>query len=188
MIILAGFEKFSHYKINLSEKVVKNFENQLVGHQIKKLILPVSWKKSISCYKEFISHKEIKPDLVILLGIHSGSSIRIERYSWNFTYGLDEDNKFRLCPIYLLPKIRISTTFNINMIKSLDSDAIKLEFSSFMGLFLCNYVYFNALLLSANKCPVIFIHVPNNAPLGDLIVMIKRILFLIIESLEIRNS
>lgn len=182
MILLAGFEKFSNYKINLSEVVVYNFEIRLLGHQVKKLILPVSWKRSNSCYKNFVSQLGKNPDLVILLGIHSGSKIRIERYSWNFSFGLDEDNKFRFCPINLIPKIRFNPKFNINRIKNLKSDEINLEFSSFMGFFLCNYVYFNALLLSAKNYPVIFIHIPDHASLEEIIVKIKRIIFLILES------
>ena len=184
MIILAGFEKFSSYKINLSESIVKNFGNQLIGHQIRKLILPVSWKRSISCYKTFISHFAVNPELVILLGIHSGSKIRIERFSWNLSFGLDEEKKFRSRPISILPKMRTSTIFDIKRIKSLKSDKFKLVFSSFMGLFLCNHVYFNAMLISANRYPVIFIHVPHHAPLGELITIIKRVLYDIVQSLE----
>jgi len=184
MIILAGFEKFSNYKINLSERIVKNFGNQLIGHQIRKLILPVSWKRSILCYKTFISHFGMNPDLIILLGIHSGSKIRIERFSWNLSFGLDEDKKFRLRPISILPKLRISTIFDINSIKSSNSDKFKSVFSSFMGLYLCNHVYYNALLISANKYPVIFIHIPHHAPLGEIIITIKRIIYSIVESLE----
>ena len=188
MIILTGFEKFSHYKFNLSERVVKNFENQLLGHQVKKKILPISWKRSISCYKSFISHLDRSPDLVILLGIHSGSTIKIERYSWNFSLGIDEDNKFRGCPIRLIPKLRIETLFNFKKINALESDEIRVEFSNFMGLYLCNHIYFNAMLISANNYPVIFIHIPNHARLGDLSVMIKRILSMMLKSLEIKNS
>ena len=188
MIVLAGFEKFSHYKVNLSEIVVKNFKNQLLGHQVKKLIMPVSWKRSISCYKSFISHLCIKPNLVILLGIHSRSTIKIEHYSWNFSIGIDEDNKFRVCPIRLIPKLRIETLFNFKKINALESDEIRVEFSNFMGFYLCNHIYFNAMLISAKKYPVIFIHIPHRARLGDLTTIINRILYIMLKSLKIRNS
>ena len=70
MIILTGFEKFSRYNVNLSEILVKQFENRIGDIQIQKLILPVSWRRSITCYENKVSKLSEFPDLVILIGIH----------------------------------------------------------------------------------------------------------------------
>ena len=188
MIILTGFEKFSSYKINLSKILVNQFENQIGNYKIQKKILPVSWRRSILNYQNSLSNLGEPPDLAILLGIYSGSEIRIERYSWNISIGMDADNKFRLRPIKLIAKLRIKLNSNRKIIKTLKTLRLRSKISSYMGVFLCNYIYFNAMLISADKYPVIFIHIPDRGSLTELKIEIKKIITLIVRTLKQTNS
>ena len=182
MIILTGFEKFFSYKVNLSEILVNQFENRIGDIQIQKIILPVSWRRSITCYENKVSKLSEFPDLVILIGIHSGREIRIERYSWNISIGLDVDNKFRLSPIKLKAKLRIKMTSNLKNITRIKTQGSKIVFSSYMGTFLCNYIYFNAMLIAAEKYPVIFIHIPDHGNLSELKITVKQIILHVIKT------
>jgi pyrrolidone-carboxylate peptidase len=184
MIVLTGFEKFSRYKINLSEFLVNQFEDRIMNNQIRKIILPVSWKRSISYYKNKISNLDQLPILVILLGIHSGPEVRIERYSWNVSIGLDEDNKFKLSPIKIIAKIRIKMALNLKNITSINTRGPKVMFSNYMGTYLCNYLYFNAMLIAAERYPVVFIHIPDHGNLRELKITLKQIIFLAIKTMK----
>jgi pyrrolidone-carboxylate peptidase len=188
MIILTGFEKFSNYKINLSEILVNQFEDRIEDNQIQKIILPVSWKRSISCYKNKISNLGEFPDLVVLLGIYSGQEIRLERYSWNVSIGVDEDNRFRMGPIKLLTKFRIKMSLNLINLIHMKNQGSKIVYSNYMGTFLCNYIYFNAMLIAAEKYPVIFIHIPYHGDLSELKITVKHIILLAIKALKKKIS
>ena len=188
MIVLTGFEKFSRYKMNLSETLVNQFEDQIGNNQILKAILPVSWKRSILCYKNKVSNLSELPNLVILLGIYSGPEVRIERYSWNVSVGLDEDNKFRLSPIKLMAKLRIKMALTLKNITSIEIQRPKVVYSNYMGTFLCNYVYFKAMLIAAGRYPVMFIHIPDQGKLSELKFIVKQIIFLAIKALKQNTS
>ena len=188
MIVLTGFEKFSRYKMNLSETLVNQLEDQIGSNQILKIILPVSWKRSILCYKNKVSNLGELPNLVISLGIYPGPEIRIERYSWNVSIGLDEDNKFRLNPIKVMAKLRIKMALTLKNITSIKTQGLKVVFSNYMGTFLCNYIYFNAMLIAAGRYPVMFIHIPDQGKLSELKFIVKQIIFLAIKALKQNSS
>jgi pyrrolidone-carboxylate peptidase len=184
MIVLTGFEKFSSYKSNLSDILVNQFEDRIGENQVQKQILPVSWRRSVISYKNKLSNLGKFPDLVILLGIHSGSDIRIERYAWNISIGMDEDNKFRFSPIKLNLKSRIKTILNIENYTRIKTQGLSIRFSNYMGFFLCNYIFFNALLFSANLYPVMFIHIPDRGPINELKFILKKIITITIRTMK----
>ena len=80
-ILLTGFEEFEKKYLNLSGEIVKVFDNEFHQYTIQKLILPVSWKRSIEVYKEFFETLNIKPSLVVLLGVYAKKKFYFEKYS-----------------------------------------------------------------------------------------------------------
>lgn len=184
MIILTGFERYGKYSNNLSSEIVRNFKEKLDDYLIKKVILPVAWKKSINLYKEILLRIEKDPKLVILLGIYSNNSISIEKIAWNFAIGNDIENKVKFRLIRLCPKLYIKTGLDLKKIYSILKDRIKIRISYYPGLYLCNYLYYWALYLSNKRYPVIFIHIPHN---GKLIRYIQEIETLIKQIIKLSN-
>ena len=67
-------------------------------------------------------------------------------------------------------------TSNLKNITRIKTQEPKIVFSSYMGTFLCNYIYFNAMLIAADKYPVIFIHIPDHCNLNELNITVKQII------------
>ncbi|MFX0042101.1 MAG: hypothetical protein ACFE8L_04240 [Candidatus Hodarchaeota archaeon] len=181
MIILTGFERYGKYSYNLSSEIVKNFKENLNNLSIKKVILPVAWKKSIKLYKELLLGIEKNPKLVVLLGIHTNNSISIEKIAWNFAIGNDIANKVKFGLIKLYPKPCIKTGLDLKKIYSLLRDKIKIQISYFPGLYLCNFLYYWALYLSKKRYPVVFIHIPHKGKLGRYGQILEKIIKQIIK-------
>ncbi|KKN09965.1 hypothetical protein LCGC14_1041300 [marine sediment metagenome] len=45
----------------------------------------------------------------MLLGIHTGSNLHLEKFSWNLKYGIDNENNFKLGIIKYFFPFRIKT-------------------------------------------------------------------------------
>jgi pyrrolidone-carboxylate peptidase len=181
MIILAGFERYGRYSYNLSSEIVRNFKEKLDDYIIKKVFLPVAWKKCINLYKDILLRIENNPKLVILLGIFSNNSISIEKIAWNFAVGNDIENRVKFGLIKAYSKLYIKTGLDLKKIYSLLRNKIKIQISYYPGLYLCNYLYYWALYLSNKRYPVIFIHIPHNGKLNRYIQIIEIIMKLIIK-------
>ena len=66
-ILLTGFEKFDKLSSNLLGDIVRNFDDKFQQYSIEKIILPVSWKRSVESYLEFFKSIKVAPYLVILI-------------------------------------------------------------------------------------------------------------------------
>ena len=160
MIVLTGFEKFGEYPLNISEEIVRKFPESFEGFLFTKKVLPVSWKRSIKDYERILYVLKSDPRLVILTGVYSGKKILIERCGWNLAFGLDNENKFRIGISNVKKCMRLKSVLNVEKIISNMKSTKNLSLSSYAGLFLCNYIYYWALLLAKGNYPVIFIHLP----------------------------
>ncbi|MFX1390690.1 MAG: hypothetical protein ACFE9Z_11550 [Promethearchaeota archaeon] len=176
MIILTGFNSFGRYFTNLSSEIVKNIDFRNTRFKVAKYILPVSWKESITTYKQILSELNSSPKLVLLLGIHTQKKISFEQYAWNFKLGTDINHKtkFGLIKLHFLPWIK--TTLNLSKIYSNLKDKKKISISYFPGFYLCNYLYFWALCFSRKQYPVIFIHFPDKGNIDTSIRTLEDIL------------
>jgi len=161
MILISGFKKFGRFKENISEILISTLPKYINGERIEKVILPVSWKRSISEYMDYLDKLHEPPHLVLLLGSYTGSKIHIERYSWNIMFGIDVDNAFKCGFIDFGYKLRIKSIVDLKKIKLAKSQLKDIKISNFPGYYLCNYVYFQAFRISKMEYPVIFIHLPN---------------------------
>ena len=160
MIILTGFEKFGEYPLNISEKIVRDFPENFEGFLFTTKVLPVSWKGSIKDYERTLYILKSDPRLIILTGIYSGKKILIERCGWNLAFGLDNENKFRIGIVKFKKFLRLKSILNVEKIITNMKSTKNISLSSYAGLFLCNYIYYWALLLAKGNYPVIFIHLP----------------------------
>ncbi|MFX0037132.1 MAG: hypothetical protein ACFE9I_15990 [Candidatus Hermodarchaeota archaeon] len=176
VLIIIGFGPYSKFKSNLSGEIVEKFLINDFKFPVLKKVIPVSWNKSIKVYSNFLLELKSKPTLVILLGIHSINKIYLEKYAWNFKIGTDIDKKFKFGPINIHFRPWIKTIINVNKLYSKLKDNINTSISNFPGFFLCNYLYYWALYISKKEYPLIFIHIPQNGDLIDLISEIKMII------------
>ncbi|MFX1346257.1 MAG: hypothetical protein ACFFBC_09235 [Promethearchaeota archaeon] len=181
MILLTGFTRYGNYKENVSGLIVKNlvFKN----FNIKKVILPVSWNLSINSYKNILNKLEEKPKIVILLGIHSNKHYHLEKFSWNIAFGQDNGNHIKFGMIEKNLRLWLKTPLNVRKLYSFLKNSIDIRISYFAGTYLCNYIYYWALLLSCNEYPALFIHIPENEKLSRGISFINMIIRTIIQIL-----
>ena len=175
-ILLTGFEKFDKLSSNLSSDIVRNFDDKYQQYSIEKIMLPVSWKRSVEVYSEFFKSIKVEPYLVILIGIHSKKRIYLEKTSLNWSYGKDVDGLYKIGFINIRKSLKLNTRLNLKEIYKALKYNLKLSISYFPGFYLCNYIYYWALDISKNKYPVIFIHIPSKGKLEDYLSYIKKIL------------
>jgi pyrrolidone-carboxylate peptidase len=184
LIILTGFGPYSKKTTNVSGEIVKKLELSNLDFSVVKKVFPVSWDLSLNSLRDLISQGDSNPKLVILLGIHEGKKFHIEKYGWNLVFGKDIKNKFKLGLIrYNFPFI-LRTILNINKIYTYLQlqDKKKISISNYPGLYLCNYIYYWTLLLSENKYPVVFIHIPYKIELNTGIMVIEELIKTIIST------
>jgi pyrrolidone-carboxylate peptidase len=179
--LLTGFARYGKYKENVSSLIVKNLD--IKDFNIKKKILPVNWKFSISSYKNTLNKLGEKPKIVILLGIHSNKHFHIEKFSWNVAFGQDNENHIKFGFIERNLHLWLKTPLNLRKLYSLLKNTIDIRISYFAGTFLCNYIYYWALLLSCNEYPTLFIHIPDNEKLSRGISFINMIIRTILQIL-----
>jgi pyrrolidone-carboxylate peptidase len=175
-ILLTGFEKFDKFSSNLSGDIVRYFEDKFNQYPIEKIILPVSWKRSVEAYLDFFKSTKLKPYLVLLLGIHSKKTIYLEKYSLNWAFGKDVDGHYKMGFINIRKSLKFNTNLNLKEIYKALKSSLKLSISYYPGFFLCNYLYYWALDISKNEYPVIFIHIPRKGRLEDYLSYIKKII------------
>lgn len=182
-IFVTGFEKFDKYNSNLSSEIVSNLDNEFQQFSLEKIILPVSWKRSIESYLEFLNSNEFRPSLVILLGIHSKKKISFEKLALNWIFGKDMDGYHKIGFINIKKSLKFNTILNLKEIYKALKLNVEISISYFPGFYLCNYLYYWALDISKNKYPVIFIHIPGKGKLEDILLDIKIIIVKILKNL-----
>ncbi|MFX0027817.1 MAG: hypothetical protein ACFE8B_01285 [Candidatus Hermodarchaeota archaeon] len=161
MIIVTGFGPYGNYVENVSSLIIQALEITDFETEVRKEIIPVSWKFSIKMYKRVLNSSTSKPRLVILTGIHSSKRYYLEKIGLNFAFGNDIDNYFKFGVIEYKLNLWLKTTLDISRIYAILKNNIDVRLSYFAGLYICNYIYFLALSFSRNRYPVLFIHIPH---------------------------
>jgi len=181
LILLTGFGPYKGHFENLSSEIVRELSLGTQNIQIKKEILPVSWKRSIDLYLNLLVEANYKPDLVVLLGIHTSKKYALERFGWNFKIGEDIEGRFKIGLIKVCSRPLFKTIINLNEVYSAVKDISQLYISNFAGSYLCNYLYYWALFLSKREYPVIFIHIPADDNIIESIKIIENVIKVIIK-------
>jgi len=112
----------------------------------------------------------------MLLGIHESKKFLIEKYGWNLVFCKDIKNKFKFGLIRYNSPFILRTILNIDKSYSYLHDNVKISISNYSGMYLCNYIYYWALLFSEQKYPVIFIHIPHKIELDTGIKVIEKLI------------
>lgn len=175
-IFVTGFEKFDNYNSNLSSDIVSNLNDEFQQFSLEKIILPVSWKRSIGLYLKFLNLNKFRPSLVILLGIHSKKRISFEKLALNWVLGKDMDGYYKIGFINIKKSLKFNTVLNLKENYKALKLNVDISISYFPGFYLCNYLYYWALDISKNKYPVIFIHIPGKGNLEEILLDIKIII------------
>ncbi|MCP4760570.1 MAG: hypothetical protein GY870_02240 [archaeon] len=176
MIIITGFGPFGKNLINLSGEIVKNFPYEINGTNIKKKILPVSWRCN-EIYGNLLSSLDSQPKLVVLMGVYSNNAIiRMEQYSWNWAIGRDIENRIKFGLVKFKDPIYLQTIINLQKVLKLTQNDVEIRISNNAGFYLCNYSYFYALKMAKREYPVLFLHIPNLGKLEKYIKGVKQII------------
>ncbi|MHA2035038.1 MAG: pyroglutamyl-peptidase I family protein [Promethearchaeota archaeon] len=184
MIILTGFGPYGKNKTNLSGQIVEKLDLSNLDFPVKKKVFPVIWNTSLRSLKNIITQDISNLKLIILLGIHESKRFNIEKFGWNIVFGKDIKGKFKFGLIQYNTPFLLKTTLNVNKFYSkLQLKEIKqISFSNYPGIYLCNYLYYWALLLSEKKYPVVFIHIPYKIELNTGVKVIENLIKAIIST------
>jgi pyrrolidone-carboxylate peptidase len=182
MIILSAFEKFGKYKYNLSESIVNKFPNYFNKHLINKLIIPVSWRRSLASLNEMQGKNQPNPPIILLTGIHEKKSISIEERAYNFKFGFDEDGSFKCGFIKHTGNCVLKTDINIGRMLFKLKDYKEVEISAYPGFFLCNYIYYISLFFYKSSSRVLLIHFPSSGSLKRYTSVLTSILTIMLKN------
>ena len=185
MIILTGFGPYGKNTTNISGEIVKKLELTNLDFIVIKKVFPVNWDSSLYSLRKLLNQVKSQPKLVILLGIHESKKFNIEKCAWNFVFGKDVKNKFKFGMIRFKSPFILRTILNIDKSFLRLHNKVKISISTYPGMYLCNYIYYWALVISEQKYPVIFIHIPHKIELNTGTKVIEK---LIETSLPIHNN
>lgn len=164
--LLAGFEPYWDYPENSSWAVAEKvtacgmLDVDIVAEQ-----MPVSFERVATAIRNAV--EKHRPDLIIMLGQSGGSDrVKLERVALNMMDSKLADND-GVIPNEELINTNTPTALFTNMpIKSLrtaiEEQGVAVKISNSCGLYVCNRLYYEALLLCQEQPQIraIFVHLP----------------------------
>jgi pyroglutamyl-peptidase len=161
-LLVTGFERFGEHAMNPSEAVVRALEP---GRALRTAVLPVAFRRAASRLQQLLAASP--PRAVLLLGLHGGSEIRLERLARNRDEAdeADEDGETRtqLAIAASGPAAYPSTLPLDDLARELSSRSLPWAWSDDAGGFLCNHVFYRArawVEQAGLQIPCGFIHLP----------------------------
>lgn len=145
-LLLTGFVPFLTHKINPTEEIAKALDGQKIGnYEISGRVLPVDFAASS---QELFKHfEEVKPDVVISLGLAAGRSlITPERIAINVNDGAADNNGIKLEDALIKedgPDAYFSTLPIRSFVNGLREAGLPAKISNSAGTYLCNNVMYN---------------------------------------------
>ena len=165
-ILITGFEPFGT-NIENSSWVVTNKVATLntFGIDIAIELMPVSFGRVGKALR--IAVAKHNPDLIIMLG-QAGSSdkVRLERIAINMMDAKNADNDGFVPdeePINRETPAALFTNTNIKLLyKAISEQGIPVKISNSCGLYVCNRIYYEALMLcyERERMKAVFVHLP----------------------------
>ena len=184
-ILVTAFEPFGGEGLNPSEMVLHDLPNQIFGHSIHKLLLPVEFRRAPE--EAIAEYDRLSPDAVIMLGQAGGrSAVTPESTGRNIMNAAEPDNagyKPDHQPITEGGPEQLCSTLPVQkIIDSVRSLGIPCERSDSAGEFVCNCLLYSMLDHNKGEVPTGFIHMPyikeqghDDAPAMELADMEKGI-------------
>ena len=170
-ILVTGFEPFGKDARNPSGESVRMLK-EVENAEIRKLILPVSWKRA---FPEVEKVWDLwKPDALLMVGLAAGSTaIRIERIGVNLCGEIiDMDGRYAdgsespsgEHPVIAGSREAFFATYHHEAIlKALKEAEIPAKYSFSAGTYICNYLLYSSLAKMAREngnMKIGFIHLP----------------------------
>ncbi|MBU9721863.1 MULTISPECIES: pyroglutamyl-peptidase I [Bacillaceae] len=170
-ILISGFEPFGDLKTNPTMELIERLNSKSIPNlEINTIILPVVYNQCAAELIEYIN--EIKPDLVLSLGVAVGrSAITPERIAINIQDTVGEgksgDNHGDMPtdrPVERSGPDGLFSTLPIReMVQLLSNNGIPAQISNTAGTYICNNTMYSVLLHLKNNFPEMkagFVHVP----------------------------
>lgn len=165
-ILITGFEPFGSNNENSSWVVANKVATQnTFGIDIVLELMPVSFRSVAKTLRTAVTRHN--PDLLIMLG-QAGSSdkVRLERIAINMMDARNADNDGFIPdeePINTETPVALFTNTDIKQLyNAIVEQSIPVKISNSCGLYVCNRIYYEALMLcnEINKMKAIFVHLP----------------------------
>ncbi len=165
-VLITGFEAFDRERVNPASEAVLGLEDEILGCEIIKYILPTEFRKSIKVLDKLI--KKYEPEIVVNIGQAGGSyDIRVERIAINIDDARIPDNNGNQPideRIYEDGENAYFSTLPIKaIVRDLVEENIPASVSNSAGTYVCNHIMYGLLYLRENKYKNIrggFIHLP----------------------------
>ena len=163
-VLVTGFEPFGN-NIENSSWVVANKVVTQNTFDIALELMPVSFKRVAKVLRTAVAKHN--PNLIIMLG-QAGSSdtVRLERIAINMMDARSADNDGFIPdeePISIETPAALFTNTDIKQLyNAIGKKGIPVKISNSCGLYVCNRIYYEALMLcnEVNKMKAIFVHLP----------------------------
>ncbi len=168
-VLVTGFESFKDWDSNPTQKIVENLDGKkIAGAKIYGITLPATFNESRTILIK--SFSEIKPDIIISLGLYSGRpGMSVERVAINIVdKDIPDENNITHVDNQIIENgenAYFSTIPIKKIVMVARGEGIPCYISNTAGIFICNYIMYLDLHYSVNqRMPkrAGFIHVPNN--------------------------
>lgn len=171
-LLLTGFEPFLDFPINPTQEIVNSLAGKTIGnYEVQGRLLPVDFAQSAQKILGYFD--EVKPDVVISLGLAGGrSKITPERIAINIRDGEPDNQGVRLedSPIEEEGPAGYFSTLPIrNFVNLLQEKGYPAAISNTAGTYLCNnvmYAVLNKIHQENLDVRAGFIHIPASHQLA----------------------
>lgn len=165
MILLTGFEPFGGADRNPSWEAVQLVPDQISGHVVHRLRLPVEYGRAASLLRQEIAR--LHPEIVICVGVANGRKVVTpELVAVNYRFAAIPDNAGAAHSGDAIdpdgPAAYMTALPVHEMIAAINADGIPAHLSLSAGAYVCNDVYYALLGCEAEfGHKGLFVHVPG---------------------------
>ena len=163
-ILMTGFEPFDGAQTNPSWEAVQRVPDQICGHAVHRLCLPVVYGGAAEQLLEQI--RQLAPEIVVLCGVAGGrEGVTPELVAINYRQAAIPDNagcRFDGEPIRPGAEAAFMTKLPVNaMVEAIRAQGTPARLSLSAGAYVCNDLYYHALAAEAELGHrSVFVHVP----------------------------
>ena len=165
-VLITGFEPYWDYPENSSWMVAESVAKHGVEEvDIVVEQMPVSFSRVAPAFR--LAVEKHNPDLIIMLGQSGGSDrVKLERVALNLMDARRADNDGYTPneePIQLDTPAALLTNLPIKDLRMVvDEEGIAVKISNSCGLYVCNRLYYEALMMCRKRHPMraVFVHLP----------------------------
>ena len=165
-ILITGFEPYWDYPENSSWAVAEKVTAcGMLGVDVVAEQMPVSFERVATAIRNAV--EKHRPDLIIMLGQSGGSDrVKLERVALNMMDSKLADNDGFIPneePINTNTPTALFTNMPIKSLRTaIEEQGVAVKISNSCGLYVCNRLYYEALLLCQEQPQIraIFVHLP----------------------------